>query len=78
VQTCVFALDGLPPDETEIGAYLDLLQLAGSDIAGVHLYGLARPSIQPEAPRLGQLPEAWLEDLARRIRLLDIEVRVSP
>jgi len=77
VQTCVFALDGMPPDETEIGAYLELLQQAGSDIAGVHLYGLARPSMQPEAPRLGRLPETWLEGLARRIRLLNIEVRVS-
>jgi wyosine [tRNA(Phe)-imidazoG37] synthetase (radical SAM superfamily) len=78
VQTCVFALDGLSPDETEIHAYLDLLQQAASDIAGVHLYGLARPSMQPEGPRLARLPAEWLEELARRIRRLNIEVRVSP
>lgn len=78
VQTCVFALDGRPPDEVETRAYLDLLQQAAGDIAGVHLYGLARPSMQAEAPRLGRLPEAWLEALASRIRQLGLTVRVSP
>jgi wyosine [tRNA(Phe)-imidazoG37] synthetase (radical SAM superfamily) len=78
VQTCVFALDGLPPAEAEIRAYLDLLRQACGDIAGVHLYGLARPSMQAEAPRLARLPADWLEQLASRIRLLGIEVRVSP
>jgi len=78
VQTCMFALDSLPPGEKEIHAYLDLLQQVAGDIAGVHLYGLARHSMQAEAPRLSKLPEEWLEGLASRIRLLNIEVRVSP
>jgi wyosine [tRNA(Phe)-imidazoG37] synthetase (radical SAM superfamily) len=78
VQTCVFALDGQPPDEVEIRAYLDLLQQAAGDIAGVHLYGLARPSMQAEAPQLSRLPEEWLEALAIRIRQIGIEARVSP
>jgi wyosine [tRNA(Phe)-imidazoG37] synthetase (radical SAM superfamily) len=78
VQTCVFALDGLPPDGAEIRAYLDLLQQAAGDIAGVHLYGLARPSMQAEAPRLARLPDEWLEQLASRIRRLNIEVLISP
>jgi len=43
VQSCVFAMDGNPPDELEIDAWLQLLKNAGSAIAGVHLYGLARP-----------------------------------
>lgn len=78
VQTCVFALDGQPPQEHEIRAYLDLLQQAAGDIAGVHLYGLARPSMQPEAPRLSRLPEAWMNALADRARQLGLTVHVSP
>jgi wyosine [tRNA(Phe)-imidazoG37] synthetase (radical SAM superfamily) len=78
VQTCVFALDGEPPEDQEIEAYLDLLQQAADVIAGVHLYGLARPSMQPEAPRLSRLSEAWMNALADRIRPLGLTVNVSP
>jgi len=81
VQTCVFALDGQPPPEEEIAAYLALLaavRRAGAPVAGVLLYGLARPSMQPEAARLTPLPEEWLETLALRVRALGYEVRVTP
>lgn len=78
VQTCVFALDGEPPAEAELHAYLELLQQAAAEIEGVHLYGLARPSMQPEAPRLSRLPEEWMEVLAQRIRALGLTVHVSP
>lgn len=81
VQTCVFALDGIPPSEREQQAYLDCLrqlQPRGIVIQGVLLYGLARPSMQPEAPRLSALPADWLNDLAGRIELLDIRARVNP
>ena len=78
VQTCIFALDGEPPPEHEIEAYLALLRQAADAIAGVHLYGLARPSMQPEAPRLSRLTEAWMESLADRIRQLGLPVNVSP
>lgn len=77
VQTCVFALDGLPPDSTEMDAYTALLQQVASDLAGVHLYGLARPSMQPEASRLTRLSEEWMETLAERIRKLGLTVRAS-
>jgi wyosine [tRNA(Phe)-imidazoG37] synthetase (radical SAM superfamily) len=77
VQTCVFALDGNPPSETELDAYLALLAQVRAEIQGVHLYGLARPSLQPEAPRLTRLPPAWLEALAERLRLDSIRVQVS-
>lgn len=79
VQTCVFALDGEPPAETEVRAYLDLLARArteGVPLRGVLLYGLARPSLQPEAPRLSRLPEEWLDALARRIEALGLAARV--
>ncbi|MDO8960298.1 MAG: radical SAM protein [Rhodocyclaceae bacterium] len=79
VQTCLFALDGKPPEPAALAAYLDLLFQAKGSIDGVHLYGLARPSFQPEAPRLSRLPGEWLEELAGRIQgKTGLTVRVSP
>ena len=78
VQTCLFSLDGQPPKEHEQLAYLDLLLPLAPRLAGVHLYGLARPSMQPEAARLGRLPETWMEDFAKRLRAGGVIVRVSP
>ncbi len=78
VQTCCFSLDGLAPDEAEILAWLNILAQAQKQLCGVHLYGLARPSMQPEAPRLTRLPDEWLEILAERTRNLGLTVRVSP
>lgn len=78
-QTCMFALDGEPPATQDLGAYLDLVGAARNQLAGVHLYGLARPSLQPEAPRLQALPPAWLENFAQRIREnTGLTVCVSP
>ncbi|MFN3885130.1 MAG: radical SAM protein [Rhodocyclaceae bacterium] len=79
VQTCVFALDHQPPAEEELAAYLEMLMHTASCLAGVHLYGLARPSQQSEAPRLAALPAEWLQDFAHRIRAATgLTVRVSP
>ena len=78
VQACFFALDGLAPNESEILAWLDILLQAKDRLTGVHVYGLARPSLQPEAPRLARLPQEWLEILASRMRKLGFVVRVSP
>jgi wyosine [tRNA(Phe)-imidazoG37] synthetase (radical SAM superfamily) len=81
VQTCLFTIDGAAPDAGETAAYLAMLARAKKEIPtleGVLLYGLARPSLQPESPRLGQLPRQWLEDLAGRIRASALQVRVSP
>jgi wyosine [tRNA(Phe)-imidazoG37] synthetase (radical SAM superfamily) len=78
VQTCVFAWDGAAPMDAEIDAYLNLLRGVRTSVAGVLLYGLARPSCQPEAPRLGRLPEPWLIALGGRIEQLGLTVRVSP
>lgn len=80
VQTCVFGLDGSPPSEAEQEAYLAVLRRARErelPLEGVLLYGIARPSYQPEAPRLSRLPVEWLEALAARIRDEGLEVRVS-
>lgn len=78
VQTCMFALDGAPPSAEEIVAYLALLDQVASDLQGVHLYGLARPSLQAEAERLSRLPAEWLEAMAQRIRQHGLTVHVSP
>lgn len=78
VQACFFAYDGFAPNETDILAWLDVLGQAQDRVAGVHLYGLARPSMQPEAPRLARLPPEWLDILAARIRGLGLKVRISP
>ena len=81
IQTCLFAIDGAGPDEGEQAAYVDFLRICMAQriaLQGVLLYGLARQSLQPEAPRLAPLPPAWLEALALRIRALGLTVKVTP
>lgn len=77
IQTCMFSLDGNPPSELEISAYLALVNQVKHVVQGVHLYGLARPSFQAESARLSQLPTEWLETIAQRIRALGLTVYVS-
>ncbi len=78
IQTCMFALDGAPPTEEDILAYLGLISQVKDVIQGVHLYGLARLSLQAEASRLSRLSPEWLETVAQRIRQLGLTVYVSP
>jgi wyosine [tRNA(Phe)-imidazoG37] synthetase (radical SAM superfamily) len=78
VQTCLFLIDGVAPAEAEIRAWLALLAPLAPALAGVHLYSLARPSQQKEAPRLGRLDLGALEVVANRVRQLGLKVRVSP
>ncbi len=80
IQTCVFGWNGAPPSVEEQVAYLERIrELVRREIAiaSVLLYGLARPSHQPEAPQLSSLTEDWLEEFAGHIRALGIPVRVS-
>lgn len=78
VQTCMVEIDGQAPSESEIDAYIALLAQVKSEIKGVHLYGLARPSMQAEAPRLSRLSPEWLEGVAAKIRALGLDCFVSP
>lgn len=78
VQTCMVAIDGDAPSETEVAAYITLLEQVKETIQGVHLYGLARPSMQAEAPRLSRLSSDWLEAVANRIRATGLKAYVSP
>lgn len=80
IQSCMFEMDGLLPEEAEILAYLDFLRLSmaeGVKLEGVLLYGLARPSMQIEAPRLKAAPALWMQQLAQRITELGLEVKLS-
>ncbi len=80
LQTCWFAFDGQPPSQQDEEDYLDFLRgrLQQERIPqGVLLYGLARASMQPEAPRLQALSLAQLEAFAERIRQLGLVVKVS-
>jgi wyosine [tRNA(Phe)-imidazoG37] synthetase (radical SAM superfamily) len=79
IQTCWFALDGAAPDAVARAAYCALLEPLAASLAGVHLYGLARPSLQPAAPRLQRLDTDELERFASDIRKkTGIRVVVSP
>lgn len=77
VQTCWFAYDGEAPSGVEEAAYLALLAQAAGAVRGVYLYGLARPSCQPEAAQLSALPGETLEALAKKITGLGIKAVIS-
>lgn len=78
VQTCLFKLDELPPSEAQLSAYLDCITHVKDVIAGVHLYGIARQSMQKEADQLTPLSATWLESFASRIRQHHPTVFVNP
>ncbi len=80
LQTCWFALDGEPPSRRDEDDYLEFvaaLLRGGHKLQGVLLYGLARPSLQAEAPRLSALPAEHLQAFADRIAKLGLPVKVS-
>jgi len=80
IQTCWFSWDGEPPGDAEQQAYLDMLRdivERAVPVAGVLLYGLARPSHQPEAPHLSAAPPEVMEAFAARIRELGLDVELN-
>lgn len=78
IQSCFFAIDGKAPSEAENIAYLELIEGVGKKIKGLHLYGLARPSMQPESKRLSTLTDDSLKYFSARIAALGIKVVISP
>lgn len=79
VQTCMFRWDGAAPTSDDIDVYLNVLEAAGVHrLQGVLLYGIARPSMQPEASRLSPLTVVELEAIASKIAKKGLTVRVSP
>ncbi|MDQ6957974.1 MAG: radical SAM protein [Mariprofundaceae bacterium] len=80
IQTCMFNWDGQSPDETEITAYLDFLAALVREavpVKGVLLYGVARPSMQPEAAHVSPLDEGWIKGMAQRIEAVGLPVKLS-
>ncbi|MDO8310893.1 MAG: radical SAM protein [Sideroxyarcus sp.] len=80
LQTCWFALDGVAPGKQDEDDYLDFLGgllRDGLKPQGVLLYGLARPSLQAEAPRLSALPSEKMEGFAMRIRAMGVQVKMT-
>ena len=78
LQTCVFKIDGALASETERENYLQFLSWVnqeGIKINGVLLYGLARPSMQAEAPRLSAVSADGMEEFADDVRHLGFLVR---
>lgn len=81
IQTCAFALDGGPPSQAEQDAYLAVIRRIRQErvpVQGVLLYGLARPSLQPDASRLAQLPAEWMENWAQAVRNAGLPVKLTP
>lgn len=80
LQTCWFALDGEAPSKQEEDDYLDFIAACMHDNikpGGVLLYGLARPSLQPEALHLSALSMQQLAPFAARIRTLGLELKLA-
>jgi wyosine [tRNA(Phe)-imidazoG37] synthetase (radical SAM superfamily) len=78
VQTCVFRWDGLPLDDKEIDAWLDVLTSAGTVVRGVLLYGIARPSQQPDKLRISPLSADEFDRIATKATDQGLTVHVSP
>lgn len=81
LQTCVFQIDGRAPPEAESDAYLKFLEellREGVPLKGALLYGLARPSMQPEAPRLTKVGQMWMEAFGIKIQALGLAVKLNP
>lgn len=79
VQTCWFKIDGFAPAINSERAYFALLRDVGAKLQGIHLYGLARPSMQPSAHRLSPLSSEELTAFGSRIeKETGIKVIVSP
>lgn len=81
LQTCMFQIDDAPPAKTELDAYLTFVEELlrdGASLQGVLLYGLARPSMQPEAPRLKKIDQKWMKAFSREIEALGLTVKLNP
>jgi hypothetical protein len=75
----MFRWDGELPSREQVGAYIGMLELTGlAALKGVHLYGVARPSFQPEAAHLQQLTADELDAVACQLKKKGLTVTVSP
>ena len=81
IQTCMFKFKNNAPSNTEIDAYLELLEKVIKKkigVKGVLLYGVERPSLLPEASgKIAKLSEDWLIELGNKIQSIGLSVKVS-
>lgn len=77
LQTCWLSWDGQAPSVEDEAAYLAFVKQNVHQIQGVHLYGLARPSLQPEAAHLSALSPQAMQIWADKIRATGATVQVS-
>ncbi len=80
LQTCLFEVEGGLPSKEERVAYLGFIDRALNEkiaLKGVHIYGLARPSLQPEAAVLRAASAPWLSQFAQAIEGRGLPVTVS-
>ena len=76
LQTCVFLLDEEPPSREEREAYIEFVSPLANELKGVLLYGLARKSLQPEAPRLSPVSKEWLSSFGEEIMKTGLPVKI--
>jgi hypothetical protein len=80
LQTCWFTMDGEAPEKAEEDAYVEFvgeMMRARHHPQGVLLYGLARPSMQAEAARLGNLDTTTMNAFAERLRQAGLKVNIA-
>jgi len=80
IQSCMYAYQGVAPATSEIDAYLaflDGLQRDRVEVQGVLLYGVARTPMLPEGKAVTALDDAWMRELAERIRARGWSVTLS-
>ncbi len=81
IQSCFFAYKNKPPAESELKAYLKLLEAVEQKnipIKGILLYGVARESHQPEGTDISPLPEEWFQELGLRINKYGFDLKITP
>lgn len=77
IQTCIFKINGHGPSVEDIDAYIDFINKVKKEIKGVHIYGLARPSFQPQKESLERIELNTLEIIAAKIAKLNVDVSVN-
>ncbi|MDP2180766.1 radical SAM protein [Methylicorpusculum sp.] len=79
IQTCLIDYRGTGLSEEEKNAYIEFLSRYKNitGLKGIMLYGLARPSLQPEAVDLKPLPAQVINNFAESLRALGFDVSVN-
>ena len=74
IQTCLIKVGGKLPSKKSIHAYIDFLKNYEDQLSGIHLYSLARPSEQNIIVEIERLTQIELNQIADKIRVLNLPV----